>query len=265
MSLKVIPFYHDDSNTLSYILYCTETKVAAVIDAVADYDSESKTLSYTSADKLLAFINKHQLRLEWIIETHVHADHLSACAYLRQQSAGKIVVSEHITEVQRTLKPIYQLDCVTDGSQFDVHVKDGDTLALGELNIQVIATPGHTPDGISLNCQGHVFIGDTLFMPDSGSARCDFPNGSAAELYDSIVRLLELPEHTKVWVCHDYQPNGRALDCHSTIAEQRQENVHLQQAQGDFIAQRQQRDATLNKPRLMDIAVPFNLQGALTL
>ncbi|WP_105200562.1 MULTISPECIES: MBL fold metallo-hydrolase [unclassified Pseudoalteromonas] len=265
MSLKVIPFFHDDSNTLSYILYCAHTKVAAVIDAVADYNSESHTLSYSSADKLLAYINKHQLQLQWIIETHVHADHLSACAYLRQHSHGKIVVSEHITEVQQTLKPIYQLDCATDGSQFDVHVKDGDILALGDLNIEIIATPGHTPDGISLYCNNQVFIGDTLFMPDSGSARCDFPNGSAAQLYDSITRLLALPGHTKVWVCHDYQPNDRALDCHSTILEQRQANVHLQQHKEDFIAQRQLRDASLNKPRLMDIAVPFNLQGALVL
>ncbi|MFY8272680.1 MBL fold metallo-hydrolase [Pseudoalteromonas sp. SSDWG2] len=261
MALKVIPFFHDASNTLSYILFCETTKDAAIIDSVADYDQNSQKISYASADVLLCYVQKHQLNTKWLIETHVHADHLSASTYLRNKLGAKTVVSEHITKVQQTLKPIYELDCATDGSQFDVHVKDGEYLPLGELQIKVIGTPGHTPDGISLYCDGHVFIGDTLFMPDSGSARCDFPNGSAQELYDSIARLLSLPEQTKVWVCHDYQPNGRALDFHSTMAEQRDNNVHLQQSAEDFVAQRQQRDATLNKPKLMDVAVPFNLQG----
>ncbi|WP_462157969.1 MBL fold metallo-hydrolase [Pseudoalteromonas sp. GB56] len=263
MSLKVIPFYHDASNTLSYILFCELSKEAAIIDSVADYDTQSSAITYPSANILLAYLEKHQLNLRWLIETHVHADHLSACTYLRSKTLAKSVVSEHVVNVQTTLKPIYNLDCATDGSQFDVLVKDGEYLPLGEYQIKVIATPGHTPDGISLYCEGNVFIGDTLFMPDSGSARCDFPNGSAQELYESITRLLSLPEHTKVWVCHDYQPNGRALDFHSTIAEQKEENVHLQQAPSDFVELRLQRDATLGKPRLMDVAVPFNLQGAL--
>ncbi|MEO2266661.1 MBL fold metallo-hydrolase [Pseudoalteromonas pernae] len=265
MSLKVIPFYHDASNTLSYILFCEHTKEAAIIDSVADYDALSAAVTYSSANILLAYIEKHQLNLRWLIETHVHADHLSACSYLRSKTNAKSVVSEHIVEVQTTLKPMYGLDLATDGSQFDVHVKDGEYLPLGEYQIKVIATPGHTPDGISLYCEGNVFIGDTLFMPDSGSARCDFPNGSAQQLYDSITRLLALPEQTKVWVCHDYQPNGRALDFHSTIAEQKEANVHLQQTPSGFVEQRLQRDAMLSKPRLMDVAVPFNLQGALVI
>ena len=261
MSLKVIPFYHDASHTLSYVLYCDHTKEAAIIDSVADYHQTSDSVSYDSANILLAYINKQQLQLRWLIETHVHADHLSACAYLRSKTQAKTVVSEHIVDVQKTLKPLYQLACKTDGSQFDVHVKDGEYLPLGQYQIKVIGTPGHTPDGISLYCEGNVFIGDTLFMPDSGSARCDFPNGSAEQLYGSVARLLALPEHTKVWVCHDYQPNGRALDFHSTIAEQ-QGNIHLQQTSSEFVRLRQQRDATLSKPKLMDVAVPFNLQGA---
>lgn len=260
MSLKVIPFYHQPSHTLSYLVYCHNTRHAAVIDSVADI--QESEVAFTSADKIIAHIKHLKLDLKWLIETHVHADHLSACQYIKQSCGGKTVVGERISEVQKTLSSIYNIDCAIDGSQFDVTVSDGQVLPLGEHSLTCISTPGHTPDGISIYTCGHVFIGDTLFMPDSGSARCDFPHGSAQELYESIVRLLALPADTKVWVCHDYQPMGRALDYHCTIGEQLLENVHLQQGKAHFVNQRQQRDLTLNKPKLMDIAVPFNMQGA---
>lgn len=262
MSLTVVPFYHSPSHTLSYVLFCPTTRHAALIDAVADYDAATDTLSFASADIIIRYLERHQLTLKWLIETHVHADHFSACNYVGEQCGGQTVVSQHIRDVQKTLKPIYQLACATNGEQFDKQVNDGDHLPLGDFELKVLATPGHTPDGISIYVDGHVFIGDTLFMPDSGSARCDFPKGSAEQLYHSIQKLLSLPSDTKVWVCHDYQPEGRALDYHSTIGCQREQNVHLQQSAPQFIAQRQQRDATLNKPKLMDKAVPFNLQGA---
>lgn len=264
MSLAIVPFFHPASFTLTYLVYCEQTRHAAVIDPAADFDLATNTISFSSADTILEKVKAEQLDVKWILETHVHADHITASSYIKQHCQAQTAVSEGICQVQKTFAAHYQLPCATNGEQFDVLLKDNQTLTLGAHTIRILHTPGHTPDGCSFLIADHVFIGDTLFMPDSGSARCDFPNGSANELHQSIERLLALPDETTMWICHDYQPNGRELAYKTTVKAQREQNIHLGGTpKQEFINIREQRDSKLKPPKMIDVAVQLNINAGI--
>jgi glyoxylase-like metal-dependent hydrolase (beta-lactamase superfamily II) len=238
---------------------------AAIIDPVLDYDPKSGRTATTAADRLLAFVREQQLTLDWIIETHAHADHLSAAAYLKQQLGGRIAIGQQIDGVQRVFKGIFNLETgfATDGRQFDHLFADGDTFAIGQLQAQAIAVPGHTPADMAYHIGDAIFVGDTLFLPDVGTARCDFPGGNAAALYRSIRRLLSFPDHTRLFMCHDYPPEGRAPQWQCTVAEQRAHNIHVHDgiSEADFVQLREARDATLAMPVLILPAIQVNIRA----
>lgn len=259
-------FFDADSNTYSYIVFCPNTKVAAVIDPVLNFDAAAGRTDTAGADRIIAYLELHQLSLHWILETHVHADHLSATPYLKQQRGGVTAIGCHITEVQQVFAEVFNAgaDFCRDGSQFDRLLADLEQLPLGELTIQVFHTPGHTPACVSYLIGDAVFVGDTLFMPDYGSARCDFPGGSAATLYHSAQRLFQLPASTRMFLCHDYKATGRDTFCfETTVGAQILHNIHLHQgiSQTEFVRMRTQRDATLSMPKLMLPAVQVNMRG----
>ena len=218
MQPTVTPFHHAATGTWSYVVADPATRVAAIIDPVLDYDWKSARTGTQAVDQLIAHCREQGLTVRWILETHAHADHLSSAQYLKQQLGGEVAIGAGITSVQRTFKTLFGLgpEFVPDGSQFDRLLEDDATLPLGRSSIHVIPTPGHTNDSVSYLIGDAVFIGDTLFMPDSGSARCDFPGGDAAQLYRSVQRLFSLPAGTRVFVCHDYSPGGRAAVCETT-------------------------------------------------
>jgi glyoxylase-like metal-dependent hydrolase (beta-lactamase superfamily II) len=232
---------------------------------VLDFDPKSGRSSATSAGAIADFVRGGGLTNEWILETHAHADHLSAAQWLQSAIGGKIAIGQGIREVQRAFRDILNLEPAfpVDGRQFDRLVADGDTLAIGSLSAQVIATPGHTSDSLSYLVGDAVFVGDSIFMPDSGTARCDFPGGDAGLLFASIRRLYALPGTTRVFVCHDYKPGGREALCETTIAAQRESNIHVKDAttEAEFTAMRRKRDATLEMPALIYPAVQFNIRG----
>ena len=241
------------------------TRKCAIVDPVLDFDPKSGRVSATSADAIAIFVRESDLTCEWILETHAHADHLSAAPWLQAAVGGKIAIGQGIREVQQAFRAILNLEPAfpVDGRQFDRLLADGEQFAIGSLSARVIATPGHTSDSLSYQVADAVFVGDSIFMPDSGTARCDFPGGDAAVLYDSIRRLYELPGETRVFVCHDYRPGGREARCETTIAEQRAGNIHLKESTGadEFTAMRRKRDATLEMPALIYPAVQFNIRG----
>ena len=258
-------FFDSASHTISYIVKDPASSACAIIDSVLDMDYAAGQITYDSADHLIATIQQRQLTLEWIIETHVHADHLSAAPYIQQQLGGKIGVSARIKEVQHTFGKIFNegTQFQRDGSQFDALFEDGDTYAIGEMTAFVIATPGHTPA-----CMVHVignaaFSGDTLFMPDSGSGRADFPGGDAAQLFDSMQKVLALPDAMRLFVCHDYGPGGRDIAWETTIGQQRRENIHVGEgkAREDFIKLRTESDAQLSMPRLIIPSLQVNMRA----
>lgn len=263
---NVRAFFDESSNTFSYVVWDPEQREAAVIDSVLDYDPASGRTGHISADAIVAFVEASCLRVEWLIETHVHADHLSAARYVQSRVGGKIGISEHIVSVQSVFAQLFNLgetfQC--DGSQFDHLFKDGERYRIGHIEARTIHTPGHTPA-----CMTHVigdaaFVGDTLFMPDYGSARCDFPGGDAHELYRSIQKLFQLPEDTRVFMCHDYKPAGRKeYQYETTIGEERRANIHLHQgvSEDEFVRMRQARDATLPVPRLLLPSVQVNMRA----
>ena len=265
MSIEVKAFFHGPSNTWSYVAVDPATRKAAIIDPVRDYDAASGRTGYASADEIIAFVETEGLTVEWVLETHAHADHISAAPYLRERLGGKLAIGEGIREVQRTFREIFHLgdDFPVDGSQFDHLFKDGERFRLGDVDARVIATPGHTNDSVSYLIGDAVFVGDTLFMPDGGTARCDFPGGSAERLYASIQRLFELPDDTRLFVCHDYGPGGRDLQHATTIGEQRAANIHVRDgvSSDEFVSMRTARDRTLSLPSLIIPAVQVNIRA----
>jgi len=260
----VEPFFDKDTGTFSYVAYDEVGGTAAIVDPVLDYDAAAARTATKSADTLLAFAHAQRLRVEWILETHAHADHLSAGGYLRDRLGAKLAIGRGIIDVQARFKALFDLgDFIADGRQFDRLLDDGDTFPVGKCEARVLATPGHTGDSLSYVVGDAAFIGDTLFAPDIGTARCDFPGGDARRLYDSIRKLLALPAQTRLFLCHDYPPASRAPAAQTSIAAQAQDNIHIgHDATADaFVAMRTARDATLPVPRLLLPALQVNIRG----
>ena len=258
-------FHDPDTGTVTYLVSDLATSVAAVIDPVLDYDPKAGRTDTHSAERLLDRIRARELRVAWLLETHVHADHLTAMAHLHRALGGQSGIGGQIEAVQLAFRDMFgfERDFHPDGTQFDRRFADGETFALGEIPVRVLFTPGHTPACVSYLIGDAVFVGDTLFMPDSGTARCDFPGGDAATLYRSIRRLLSLPGETRMFVCHDYRPGGRPAAWETTVAEQRAANIHIHDgiSEAEFIALRTARDRTLSMPVLMIPSVQVNIRA----
>lgn len=257
-------FYDPRTFSLQYVVSDPATKACAIIDPVLDYDEKSGSIATTNADKILAFIGERGLKVEWILDTHPHADHFSAAKYLNQKTGAPTAIGSEIVRVQKLWKDIYNLpDLPADGSQWDKLFADGETFQIGNLPARVMYSPGHTLASITYVVGDAAFIHDTLFMPDSGTARCDFPGGSAARLWRSIDAILSLPDDTRLFTGHDYQPGGRELRYESTVAEQRATNSHISKADGEgaFVTIREERDRTLPMPKLILHALQVNIRG----
>ena len=267
MNPRVKHFYHQQSGTLTYVVHENRDRggPCAVIDPVLDFTVASGRTSHESADQVLAYVNEHGLDVEWVLETHAHADHLSGAPYVKEQGGGQVGIGAGICEVQRLFKGVFDLepDFNVDGDQFDRLFQDGDEFSIGELKGRVICTPGHTPACVTYVIGDAVFVGDTVFMPDSGSARADFPGGDATTLYHSIQRILSLPDSYRVFACHDYRPNGRDLICEASVAQQKAENIHLGGgvSEADYVELRTTRDSTLAVPALLFPAIQVNIRA----
>jgi glyoxylase-like metal-dependent hydrolase (beta-lactamase superfamily II) len=263
----VLSFFDKDTKSYSYVVADEKAGVCAVIDSVLDFDIKSGRTSSEGADALIAAVKERGWRTEWVLETHAHADHLTAAPYVKAQLGGKLGIGANIPAVQERFRAIYNLgtDFASDGRQFDRLFADGEEVRIGGLTARVMATPGHTPACITYAIGDAAFIGDTLFAPDYGTARCDFPGGDARTLYRSIQHILALPPETRLYQCHDYPPDGRAPQPYSTVAQQRAGNVHLAGKSEDaFVAMREARDKTLDMPALLLPAVQVNIRaGAL--
>ena len=258
-------FFDPKTWTVSYLVWDRPTKRAAVIDPVLDFDFKSGHTSTVSADKVLACIRDNGLQVDWILETHAHADHLSGARYLQEHVGGRIAIGENIRTVQATFKKIYNLErtFLPDGSQFDHLFKDGETFKIGDVEATALLVPGHTPADMAYLVDGSVFVGDTLFMPDVGSARADFPGGDAHQLYRSVRRLLALPPDTTMYVCHDYPPTHREAQWRTTVLEQRTRNIHVRDGitEDEFVAMRKARDSTLEVPTLILPSIQVNVRA----
>ena len=258
-------FFDPATWTVTYVVYEAAGSACAIIDSVLDYDPKSGRTQTTSADKVIAFVKDNDLRVEWILETHAHADHLSAAPYLRKHLGGKIAIGAGIKGVQKVFKGIFNLEqeFQPDGAQFDQLLADGETFAIGNLTAKAMSVPGHTPACMAYQVDDAVFVGDTLFMPDVGTARCDFPGGNANQLYGSMRRLLSLPPATRLFMCHDYPPAGRDPMWETTVAAQRAGNIHIKDgvSEEDFVKMRTARDATLEMPVLILPAVQVNIRA----
>ncbi len=266
MKPDVTAFFDEPTNTITYVARDPAGRGAAIIDSVLDFDYASGRTDTRSADAVIAFIRAANLDLQWILETHVHADHLSAAPYIQNQLGGKIGIGAHITDVQTTFGKVFNegTEFRRDGSQFDQLFKDGDSFQIGQLRGDVMHTPGHTPACLTYVIGDAAFVGDTLFMPDFGTARCDFPGGSAAVMYTSVQRILALPDETRVFVCHDYKAPGReAFAWESTVGDQKRRNVHIGAGRSldDFVTLRQARDASLGMPRLIIPSLQVNMRA----
>jgi len=264
--LQIQDFLDADTETYSYVISNGFGTAAAIIDPVLDYDAKSGRTRTYLADVIIDYIKKEHLTVEWILETHAHADHLSSAHYLREQLGGKIAIGEKITQVQGVFKKLFNLgdELATDGRQFDHLFKDGETFNIGNLTAKVMLVAGHTPADVAYMIEDAVFIGDTLFMPDVGTARCDFPQGDARTLYQSVQRILSLPDDTRLFMCHDYPPISRSEYRYlSTVKEQKALNIHLHSGIGEeyFVQMRQERDATLAMPRLIIPAIQVNIRA----
>ncbi|MFL6696586.1 MAG: MBL fold metallo-hydrolase [Vitreoscilla sp.] len=259
------PFFDPSTGTVTYVVWANAGRHAAIVDPVLDFDFKSGRTATHSADKVVACVREERLVVEWILETHAHADHLSGARYLQEQLGGRIAIGEHIRQVQATFKKLYNLDhdFLPDGSQFDHLFKDGEAFTIGAVQATALLVPGHTPADMAYLIDGAAFVGDTLFMPDVGSARADFPGGDAHVLYRSMRRILALPEQTRVFVCHDYPPDGRPPRCESTVAEQRASNIHVHDGVSEdaFVAMRTARDATLDVPTLILPSIQVNVRA----
>ena len=262
---QIQAFFDEATNTVTYLVSDPVTRQAAVIDPVLDYDHRSGKVSTASADQVLAAVAAQALEVAWILETHAHADHLSAAPYLKARTGARVAIGEHIRDVQTIFRSVFNLDDVSgDGVEFDRLLRDGETFTIGELKVDVLHTPGHTPACVSYRIGDAVFVGDTLFMPDYGTARADFPGGSAHTLYQSIQKLLALPPATRLFMCHDYKAPGRdSYAWESTVAEERARNVHVHEGvdADAFVAMRQRRDATLAAPTLLLPSIQVNIRA----
>ena len=259
-------FFDEDTFTVSYVVHDPETRRAAIVDSVLDYDPASGRTSSASADAIVAYVAEKALAIDWLLETHAHADHLSAAPYLQQKLGGKIAIGEHIAAVQQVFGKVFNAgsDFKRDGSDFDQLFADGDTFKIGNLDVTVLHVPGHTPACIAYAVGDAVFVGDTLFMPDYGTARADFPGGDARALYRSARRLLALPPETRLFMCHDYLPESRtSYVWESTVEDERKANVHIHDgvSEDKFVAMREARDKTLDMPRLILPSVQVNMRA----
>ena len=251
--------------TVTYVVFEKPGSACAIIDSVLDYDPKSGRTSHQSADKAIEFVKNNHLKVEWILETHAHADHLSAASYLKAELGGKTAIGDHITQVQKVFQGIFNMEpsFKLDGSQFDHLFKDGETITLGGLIGHTLFVPGHTPACVAYQFGDAVFVGDTMFMPDVGTARCDFPGGDAKTLYASVKKILSLPPATRLFMCHDYPPSDRPVAFESTVAEQKAKNIHVHDgiSEAAFVDMRTQRDATLEMPVLILPAVQINIRA----
>ena len=259
------PFFDEQTGTVTYVISTNPGKRAAIVDPVLDFDFRSGRTATLSADRVLAYVREAGLAVDWILETHAHADHLSGARYMQEKVGGRIAIGEHIREVQSTFKKFYNLErsFLPDGSQFDHLFRDGETFRIGDVDATALLVPGHTPADMAYVVDGAVFVGDTLFMPDVGSARADFPGGDAHALYRSMRRILALPPGTRVFVCHDYPPADREPRWQTTVAEQRAHNIHIRDGIGEdeFVAMRTARDATLDVPTLILPSIQVNVRA----
>lgn len=262
---EVSGFYDSATSTITYVVADPRSNRAAIIDSVLDYNPHAARTSTRSADRVLTYVSERGLGIDWHLETHAHADHLSAAVYLKEKLGGRIAIGEHITKVQATFKNIFNTESqfIPDGRQFDHLFRDNEIFKIGTLAARVIHTPGHTPACVTYLIGNSAFVGDTLFMPDYGTARCDFPGGNAHTLYRSIRRLLELPVETKLYMCHDYPPVGRAPMWQSTVAEEREENIHVHDGISEeaFVTMRTNRDKSLDMPVLLLPSVQINMRA----
>jgi glyoxylase-like metal-dependent hydrolase (beta-lactamase superfamily II) len=258
-------FFDAKTWTVSYVIVDNASRYAAIVDPVLDFDFKSGRTGTAEADKVLAYVHDQGLTVQWILETHAHADHLSAARYLQERVGGRIAIGERIREVQATFKKLYNLErnFLPDGAQFDHLFKDDEVFMIGSVQARALLVPGHTPADMAYVVDGAVFVGDTLFMPDVGTARADFPGGDAHTLYRSIRRILALPPQTKMYVCHDYPPKGREAAWETTVAQQRAENVHVRDgvSEEEFVKMRKARDATLEVPTLILPSIQVNIRA----
>ena len=267
--MQVEGFFDSSTSTVSYLIVDATTRQCAIVDSILDYDPIAGRTSTQSADLLIARIRELDLAVQWILETHIHADHLSAAPYLKKILGGQLMIGSHITIVQEVFGKLFNADLTfsRDGRQFDRLLEDGDEFAIGSIKVTAMHTPGHTPACMtyvaSAGDDKAAFVGDTLFMPDYGTARCDFPGGDARTLYRSINKVLSLPTDTKIYLCHDYQPGGRPVAYVTTVADQRAHNVHVRNgiSEEEFVVMRNQRDATLSMPTLILPSVQVNMRG----
>jgi len=265
MTPQIQAFFDEATFTVTYLVSDPATRLAVVIDPVLDFDPKAGRTSTASADKVLATAQENNLSIVWVLETHAHADHLSAAAYLKEKTSARVAIGEHIRDVQSVFKPVFHAADVTpDGTQFDRLLADGDVLTLGEMAIETLHTPGHTPACVSYRIGNNVFVGDTLFMPDYGTARADFPGGDARTLYRSIQRILSLPPETVLWMCHDYKAPGRdTYAWRTTVGDERARNVHVHDGVGEdaFVALRTAKDRTLAMPVLILPSIQVNIRA----
>ncbi|WP_293775633.1 MBL fold metallo-hydrolase [uncultured Oxalicibacterium sp.] len=267
MAAQVASFFDPETFTVSHVIHAGAGSACAIVDPVLDYDNRSGRTSTCSADRIIAFVEAQQLRVEWLLETHAHADHVSAAPYLRSRLGGRIAIGSRIRDVQQLFRHVYNLDKTPFGiaRDFDHLFEADETFLIGELEAQAWHVPGHTPADTAYLIDDKVFVGDTLFMPDVGTARCDFPGGDAATLYRSIKRILSLPDETRLYLCHDYPPASRQPAWSCSVVEQRAHNLHVHDriAESEFVAKRRARDATLALPVLMLPAVQLNIRAGL--
>ena len=264
-SPQIHGIFDPDTWTVTYIIHDGMGSPCAVIDSVLDYDPKSGRTRHRTADRVIEYVRSNDLKLEWILETHAHADHLSGAAYLKSQLGGKTGIGDRITTVQKVFKGIFNLDMEfkSDGSQFDHLFRDGDEFRFGRLTGKILFVPGHTPACVAYQFGDAVLVGDTLFMPDVGTARCDFPGGDAKTLYTSIQRILSMPSDTRLFMCHDYPPNDRPVAFQSTVGEERTQNIHIHDGvtQEQFVEMRNTRDASLEMPVLILPAIQINIRA----
>jgi len=262
---EIESFFDPETWTFTYVVSAGKGSPCVVIDSVLNYDPKSGRTTTRSADQVIEYIQSKQLKLEWILETHAHADHLTAAPYLQEKLGGKLVIGDHIVNVQNVFKGVFNLDSgfATDGSQFDRLLKEGESLAFGDLSLKALFVPGHTPACMAYEMGDALFVGDTLFMPDVGTARCDFPGGDARTLYQSIQKLLAYPKETKLYMCHDYPPNGRSPEHCTTVGAEKAGNIHVHDGitEEQFVQMRTKRDDTLDMPNLILPSIQVNIRA----
>ena len=265
MIAEVKPFFDANSNTISYIVRDPQSRHAAIIDSVLGFDYSSGTIMYTQADDIIKYVESEQLIIDWHVETHIHADHISAAPYLQERCGGLIAISEHIIDVQQTFGKFFNAgtEFKRNGDQFDKLFKDQDIFMIGYLEAKCMYTPGHTPACMTYFIGDSAFVGDTLFMPDGGTARADFPGGNAKCLFHSIQNILALPDNTRIFVCHDYMPGGRDFGYETSVKAQKRHNIHVKVgiSEGEFITMREARDATLSVPDLIIPSIQLNMRA----